>query len=63
MNYFDPLGRITHRSLLNIFLSKTFFEIMAIGTARALYSTKLKQHLNSIFIAETVSRRQEVEEN
>ncbi len=32
LSYFDPLGKIAHRSLLNIFLSKTFFEIMAIGT-------------------------------
>ncbi len=32
LSYFDPLGRIAHRSILNIFLSKTFFEIIAIGT-------------------------------
>ncbi len=35
LSYFDPLGRIAHRSLLNVFLSKTFFEIIAIGTGIA----------------------------
>ncbi len=32
LKIFDPLGRMSDQSLLNILLSKTFFELAAIGT-------------------------------
>lgn len=35
LSNFDPLGRISHRSLLDIVLSKAFFEAVAIGTGIA----------------------------
>lgn len=55
LSNFDPLGRINHRSLLNIFLSKTFFEVVAIGTGIAGILYTLQQVTARALIMDTSS--------
>jgi len=55
LSNFDPLGRISHRSLLDIFLSKTFFEVVAIGTGIAGILYTLQQVTARALIMDTSS--------